>query len=180
MPEKPPEVFNSERLLLRKPVMEDAPAIFESYAQDVAVTQYLTWQPHRSIKETQSFLKRCHQSWQRSEAFPWTIIRKSDNQLLGMVEITGIDHAGICLGYVLAKSYWGKGYMAESLGIIIEWAFMQNDIYRVWAYCDVENTASRNVMEKCGLQCEGVLRNWLKLPQFGEKPRDCFCYSTIK
>ncbi len=113
-------------------------------------------------------------------SFPWTIIRKSDNQLLGMVEITSIDHSGVCLGYVLARSFWGNGYMTEALRLIIEWAFLQNDIYRVWAFCDVENTASKNVMEKCGMQCEGVLRSWLTLPQFGEKPRDCFCYSIIK
>jgi len=180
MPEKPPEIFNSDRLLLRKPVMEDAPTIFDLYAQDEVVTKYLTWQSHQTIKETRSFIKRCKQTWQEGEAFPWTIIRKIDNQLLGMVEITAIDHSGVCLGYVLARPFWGEGYMTESLQLIIQWAFRQNDIYRVWAFCDIENMASKKVMEKCGMQCEGILRSWLKLPQLGEKPRDCSCYSIIK
>jgi RimJ/RimL family protein N-acetyltransferase len=31
---KPPETFQTERLLLRKPRLDDAPVIFESYARD--------------------------------------------------------------------------------------------------------------------------------------------------
>ena len=180
MPQRPPDLFNSDRLLLRKPVMEDAPTIFELYGQDEIVTKFLTWKPHQSIKETKIFIERCIRTWQEGVAFPWTIIRKSDNQLLGMIEITAIDHSGVILGYVLARTFWGQGYMTETLQLLIRWAFGQNDIYRVWAFCDVDNLASKNVLEKCGMQCEGILRSWLKLHHFGEKPRDCFCYSTIK
>ena len=180
MPEKPPEILNSNRLLLRKPMMEDATTIFELYAQDVEVTKYLTWKPHGSIKETRDFIRRCNRTWRGNEAFPWTIIRKSDNQLLGMIEITSIDHAGVCVGYVLARPFWGQGYMPESLGLIIDWAFKQEDIFRVWAFCDIENIASKKTMEKCGMQCEGVLRRWILLPQLSQIPRNCFCYATIK
>ena len=40
---KPPEKFETERLILRKPRMDDAPEIFTSYAQDLEVTRYI---PH--------------------------------------------------------------------------------------------------------------------------------------
>jgi RimJ/RimL family protein N-acetyltransferase len=159
---------------------EDGYPIFELYAQDKEVTKFLTWEPHNSISDTQVFLKRCEDCWRRGTAFPWTIIRKSDKQLLGMVEITGIDQSGVNVGFVLARSYWGEGYVVESLLKIIAWAFSQEDIYRVWAICDVENTASARVMQKAGMQNEGRLRRWIRLPSFGNTPRDCYCYSIVR
>jgi RimJ/RimL family protein N-acetyltransferase len=180
MPERPPQKIDTKRLLLRKPMMEDASPIFKLYAQDQDVTRYLTFKPHQSIEETKTFLKRCLNNWKNETSFPWTIIRMKDNQLVGMVEIVSLDQSGIQLGYVLAKSYWGNGYMTEVLRKIIDWAFRQNDTYRVWAMCDIENIASTRVMERAGMQREGVLRRWVILPNLGEKPRDCYCYSVVK
>jgi len=180
MPEIPPEKISTDRLLLRKPMMEDASQIFQLYAQDQDITRYLTFEPHQSIDDTKSFLKRCLTNWKIDASFPWTIVRRKDKQLLGMIEIVNIEQSGVQLGYVLAKPYWGKGYMTESLKSIINWAFKQNDIFRVWAVCDIENAASCRVMEKSGMQKEGVLRCWIKLPYFGDKPRDCFSYSIVK
>jgi len=177
---QPPKKFDAVRLHLRKPLISDAVPIFEQYAQDADVTKYLTWQPHKNLTDTKEFLRRCVNVWKEGIAFPWAIIRKSDQQFLGMIEIVGIDHAGVNVGYVLAKKYWGKGYIPEALKVIIEWSIQQEDIYRVWAICDTENIASARVMEKAGMQKEGILRRWLKLSNISKIPRDCFCYSIVK
>jgi RimJ/RimL family protein N-acetyltransferase len=177
---RPPKRFETERLYLRRPVIEDATSIFEQYAQDKEVTKYLTWKPHQSIKDTSKFLKRCSKAWKEGTSFPWAIVRKSDNHLLGMIEIVAIDHAGALVGFVLAKRYWDSGYMTETLKAVIDWCLNQKRIFRVWAFCDVENRSSARVMEKAGMQREGILRRWIKLPQLGDKPRDCFCYSIVK
>jgi len=161
-------------------MMEDASPIFQLYAQDTEVTKYLTWKPHLSITDTKTFLKSCLHNWQNGISFPWTIVRKNDKQLIGMLEIVNVDQTGIQLGYVLARPFWGKGYMTEALLVIIDWAFNQNDIYRVWAICDIDNIASTKVMEKTGMQKEGILRRWVIIPKLGDKPRDCYCYSIVK
>ena len=176
----PPKQFESKRLQLRKPLLTDAVPIFEHYAQDEEVTKYLTWQPHNNLIETKEFIRRCVNVWKEGSAFPWAIIRKSDQQFLGMIEIVAIDHAGVNVGYVLAKKFWGKGYIPEALKAIINWAFLQEDIFRVWAFCDTENIASAKVLEKAGMQQEGILRRWLKLSNISEIPRDCYSYSIVK
>jgi len=177
---QPPQKFETHRLQLRKPLLSDSVPIFNQYAQDAEVTKYLTWSPHKNISETKHFLQRCLDVWENGTAFPWAIIRKIDQQFLGMIEITAIDHAGVNLGYVLAKKYWRNGYAAEVVKPIISWSFDQKDIYRVWAICDTENLASSRVLEKAGMEREGILRRWLKLSNISEIPRDCFCYSIVK
>jgi len=37
---------------------------------------------------------------------------------------------------------WGRGYMAEAITAVVDWAFTQPWVSRVWAACDVENHSS--------------------------------------
>jgi len=53
---KPPQRIQTGRLLLRKPRLDDAHLIFETYAQNPKVTRYLVWKPHKTIQETEQFL----------------------------------------------------------------------------------------------------------------------------
>ena len=43
-------VIETERLLLRPPMQEDAESIFERYASDAEVTRYLGWPRHTSYR----------------------------------------------------------------------------------------------------------------------------------
>jgi [ribosomal protein S5]-alanine N-acetyltransferase len=54
---KPPQALETERLSLRQPTTEDAVLIFEQYAQDPEVTKYISWQPHKSVRETDEFIR---------------------------------------------------------------------------------------------------------------------------
>jgi RimJ/RimL family protein N-acetyltransferase len=175
----PPESLETERLRLRKPALEDAEAIFRQYAQDIDVTRYVSWSTHRTINDTRDFLLSCLSAWKERKSFQWAIVQKSDNQLLGMISARVETHKWE-LGYVLARPYWGRGYMTEVVKALIEWAFKQSDIYRVWAVCDVDNLASARVMEKAGMTREGTLRRWSVHPNVSAEPRDSFCYSISK
>ncbi|MFI5173485.1 MAG: GNAT family N-acetyltransferase [Terriglobia bacterium] len=176
---KPPEELETIRLRLRLPLIEDTSALFEQYAQDPDVTRYLAWHPHRYVDETREFLRRCRTSWKDGSAFPWIIIRKADQQLIGMIEIRLAGHA-VSLGYVLAKPYWGNGYAPEAVQAIIDWALSQREIYRVWAVCDIENHSSARVLEKSGMVREGILRRWMVHPNRSDEPRDCYCYAKTR
>jgi RimJ/RimL family protein N-acetyltransferase len=135
--------------------------------------------PTKNIDTTTEFLHRCIQCWKDETAFPWIITRKNDNTLLGMIEMR-IDRFRADFGYGIARQYWGNGYTTEAAKVIIQWALDQESIYRVWAICDVENYASARVMEKAGMQKEGILRRFTIHPNISSKPRDCYCYSVVK
>ncbi len=176
---KPPILIDTPRLRLRLPEIADAQAIFDQYAQDAEVARYLIWQPHKSMQETIQFLKRVLASWQEGRCFSWVITRKSDYQLIGMIALRIEEHKAN-LGYLLARAYWGQGYMTEATQALVKLALAQPEIYRVWAVCDTENRASARVLEKAGMSCEGVLRRWLIHPNLSAEPRDCLCYSLTK
>lgn len=176
---QPPDIIETERLVLRPPTHADAPAIYENYARDPEVTRYVTWQPHKSIADTEEFLRGHLARRQAGTQFTWAITRRTDAQLIGMIE-PFVSTYRVGLGYVLARAHWGQGYMTEAVLAVMDWAFAQPHVFRVWAVCDVANRASARVMEKVGMEREGVLRRWSLHPNVSAEPRDCYCYAKVR
>ena len=174
-----PEQLFTERLLLRMPRMEDADAIFTGWAQDLGVLRYLTWRPHKSIDETESFVRGCLLAWENQARFPYMITLGEGGEIIGMIDLR-IQDSQMGVGYGLARAHWGKGYMPEATRAVINWAFRQPSIYRVYATTDVENVASQHVLEKVGMQCEGVLRKYIIHPNISDIPRDSYMYAITK
>ncbi len=174
-------LLKTRRLILRKPKLSDAKAIFSRYAQDREVTKYLTWKPHKEISETKKFLRDCldKRKRKRKERFNFAILKKNSKKLIGMI---GVDfknsEAGIC--YVLAKDEWNKGYMTEALKAIVDFSFSRPEIKKVYAVCDIENKASARVMEKAGLKREKILKRYILHPNRSSKKRDVFMYSLSR
>ena len=172
----PPERIETARLLLRRATVGDAESIFREYAQDAEVTRYLCWRPHTDAAQTRAFMEQCRQAWDTGAAYPFAIIDRADGRLMGMIEMR-LDGHRAEFGYVLARPHWGRGCMPEALDALIRRASALAGIRRIWAYCDVENRASQRVLEKAGMEREGLVRRWARMPNLGDAPRDCFFYS---
>ena len=63
----------------------------------------------------------------------------------------GADLTNIDLGYRLRRSAWNKGYATEGSRALIGMGFTGLGVQRVFGHTMTVNTASRRVMEKCGL-----------------------------
>ncbi len=177
---EPPDRIATERLLLRRPSLSDAPAIFQRYATDGEVTRFLSWRPHHDQEETRAFLELCLEGWDAGSKHNFVIARKDrPEQALGMIDMRRKGHV-VEFGYVLARSEWGRGFMPEALGGLVALALDQPPIWRVQALCDAENLASARVMEKAGLSFEGRLRRYLVHPNIDPAPRDSFLYARTR
>jgi len=176
---KPPEHIETERLILRKPRLDDAYAMFTGWAQDTDVTRYLTWRPHKSIEESHEIVRICSKLWEGEEDRPYMLTLKETDLPIGMLALHP-DGFKVALGYVLAKAHWGRGYMTEASLAVIGWLFQQKEIYRIFATTDVENTGSQRVLEKAGMTCEGLLRRYIMHPNVSDEPRDSYIYAIVK
>ena len=143
------------------------------------MTKYVSWRAHHNVDETREYVQMCLLAWDVGKAFHWVIESVEDKQVMGMI-IARVAAEKWELGFVLARPHWRQGYMTEALKAIIAWALKQKEIHRVWAVCDVDNIASARVMEKVGMQREGVLKRWSLHPNISDEPRDSYCYAITK
>jgi RimJ/RimL family protein N-acetyltransferase len=176
---KYPERIETERLVLRVPRMDDALAIFAGWTQATEVTRYLTWRPHQRIQETEDFIQNCLFAWEHETRFPYVITLKESSKVIGIID-PRIEGPKVGTGYGAAHAHWGKGYVTEATRAIIDCAFQQDSIYRVYATTDVENFASQRVLEKVGMRCEGILRKYIVHPNISNVPRDSYMYAIVK
>ena len=174
-----PERFETDRLLLRPLKAADAPVIFTRYARDPDVARYMTWEPHRSVDETATYVADCIKARPDRDR-SYAILPRGDDRLIGVFELRRMARHRLGFGYALAQMAWGQGFMTEALTNVVAWAMAQPAIFRIGDVCDTENTASARVMEKAGLTREGVLRRWAVHPNLGPEPRDCFSYARVK
>jgi ribosomal-protein-alanine N-acetyltransferase len=163
---------------LRKPREEDAHLIFAAYGQDPEVVRYLTFLPHRDLRESEEAVQRFIDNWETSKAFHWLLFQRNSGQLVGA--ISARRDQGIVLGYCLARRFWGQGYMSEALAGVVDWAFSDPAVFRVWAVCDLENEASARLLERNGFHQEGILRKYSVHPSVSDVPRDCYCYAKTR
>lgn len=172
--------IETERLLLRRFVIEDALPMFKTWANDIDVTTYLTWQPHGNIEATTDILKTWIREYDDADTYNWAITLKEEVKVIGSIGVMDISKAyDRCeVGYCIGKEYWGKGIMTEALSGVLNYLIKKVGFNRVQAYFHAENIASGRVMHKAGMKFEGRLREYVK-NQNGIYV-DCDLYSMIK
>jgi RimJ/RimL family protein N-acetyltransferase len=175
-----PNEIPTPRLRLRKPRLDDAQPIFSAYTSDATVVRFLTWRAHETEKQTRDFLRHALDEWANGSGFPYVIeITDGDSGPVGMIHPRARAHE-MQFGYVLARPYWGKGYMTEALEAVVAWSLSRPATWRASAFCDVDNIASARVMENAGLTFEGILRRYFIHPNVSSEPRDCKVYSKVR
>jgi len=173
-----PETLTTRRLVLRRPKLSDAAAIYE-YGGDPEVTRYMDWPTNSSVADVVARLEGAGLRWESGEEYSWVITVKPGDRPIGSVACCFRGHA-VDLGYVLSRNNWGRGYATEAAKSVLQWAATLEGVHRIWATCDVENTASARVLEKIGMSREGVLRRWAHRPNLPpQPPRDAFVYSWV-
>ncbi len=89
------------------------------------------------------------------------IADKNDDSYLGGIgyEVVYQCSAGkqVEIGYFLAEREQRKGYATEALRSLIDYAFDEDNVYRINGSCMVDNVSSARVMEKCSMTREAEL-----------------------
>lgn len=152
-------VIETERLILRKMRMSDAPDVYR-YAQDREVARHVLWEAHQSIWETRAYIRFLLYQYRSGEPGSWGVVLRETGKVVGTIGYMSYnaDNATVEVGYSLAREHWGKGLMTEALEAVIGETFRVLNLHRIEAMHFTDNPASGRVMEKCGMQHEGRLR----------------------
>jgi [ribosomal protein S5]-alanine N-acetyltransferase len=174
---KAPERLETQRLILRRPEMSDAQAIFTRYAADPEVTRYVAFPRHQTLADTEAFVTFSKASWAEHPAGAYLIFSRADGKLLGGTGLKFESHDCASTGYILARDSWGKGYATEAVGAMVTLATSLS-LQRLYALCHAAHRASAHVLEKSGFIRESLLPNHTRFPNLhGGELCDVFSYA---
>jgi [ribosomal protein S5]-alanine N-acetyltransferase len=170
-----PARIDTDRLVLQRLRYEDAEEIFYVYASKEEATRYVSWPTHQSVQETRRFLDYAVKAWDGGADYTFSIRLRDSNLLIGSFGVIN-DYGKVSFGYILGPNHWSHGYATEACNAIMKNLKELREVYRIWTLVDVDNTASCNVLEKCGFVKEARLHKWFRFINQDNQPKDCFIY----
>ncbi len=168
--------LETDRLILRMWTKKDAPALFD-YAKDPDVGPNAGWKPHTNTGESRMIIDqlfRCNMTW--------AIVEKDTGTIVGSIGFEDDKYrpniSSKEMGYSLAKSRWGKGYMTEAAKRLVRYAFDELNLDVLMIRTSETNIRSQRVIDKCGFKYEGTLRRAYRT--YDNYLREVRCYSMLK
>ena len=154
--------IETDRLILRRYVIEDADAVYKNWASDSEVTKFLTWQPHSSVEVSRGIIENWLKEYSDEKYYQWAIVLKDNgNEPIGDISVVHMkeDISMVHIGYCLGRAWWRRGIMSEALKAVTDFMFDTVEVNRVESRHDPMNPNSGKVMQKCGMKYEGTLRS---------------------
>jgi RimJ/RimL family protein N-acetyltransferase len=166
--EASPCVLETERLTLRRPTLADVKAIAH-LANDRRIAENTRRLPHPFSSDHAVEFVRAMAADRRGSVF----LIENNHSPIGMAGIDWRERDAPELGYWLGFEHWGQGFGTEAARAVIDFFFEEFEAEHLISGARVANPASRNILEKCGFQWNGV-----ELHRFealgSSTPVDCF------
>lgn len=152
--------IETDRLILRRFILDDVEASFRNWESDDRVTEFLRWQTAKSISEAEEVIGRWVESYKDKSFYQWAIVPKNLGEPIGTISVVDMDEQTekLHIGYCIGSKWWHRGYTSEAFSGIIPFLFREVGVNRIESQHDPNNPNSGRVMLKCGLKYEGTLR----------------------
>jgi len=162
------KTLHTKHLLLRPWEITDAEALY-TQAHNPIIGKRCGWPPHKSVDESREIIE--------------VVLSKPHSFAICLPNNTPIGSIGLLLqgesnlpigeneaeiGYWLGEDFWAKGYVTEATLRVIQYAFEELHLTRLWAVAYEENVVSQRVLEKCGFHYHHTLEDFL-FPLIGER-----------
>ena len=152
--------LETTRLILRELSPEDAPAIQAAWQNSPTQWLYQAVEPAEFtnvVERIANYLKY-RGDGERRRIYDYVARLKSDGSVIGGVSL-GRSHPAIAsLGLRVVASHGGRGYGTELACAILDFGFGDVHLNRIEADVALENHPCIRVLEKIGMQREGVAR----------------------
>ena len=143
-------MLTTERLIIRPIEKQDYEDICE-YGSDLETGQFMLHWP-KSREQVEKFIDNCISKMISDELIWYEFVMqlKVERKVIGNITLE-VRELVAEIGWISNKEYWNNGYMSEAVNAIIEHAFSNLGIERIFATCNEKNVASYKVMEKCNM-----------------------------
>ncbi len=158
-----PAEYATERLLLRRYRLEDAPAYFQMLRENRDhLREFLpaNLENVQNDDDVRAVIEWQIEQWQRGELFIMGLWEKNSGEYVGEVYLANADWGVPCIevGYFTVQQKGGMGYASEAARAACRIAFERLGVRRVELQCAADNEKSARVALRCGFTLEGRLR----------------------
>ncbi|PEZ07591.1 GNAT family N-acetyltransferase [Bacillus sp. AFS018417] len=155
-------ILETERLILRELIEDDAQGILNCFSNE-DVLRYYGQNPLTDLEQVKNIIRNFLNNYKEKRGIKWGIEIKEREGIIGTIGFHdwSSEHKRAEIAYVLLPEHWGKRYATEAALKVISYGFHELELTRIGAVVFTENKASNVLLTKLGFQNEGVLRNYM-------------------
>ncbi|WP_113639448.1 GNAT family N-acetyltransferase [Nubsella zeaxanthinifaciens] len=149
--------LETERFWIRELNEQDVDGMFE-LDSNPNVHAFLWKNPIKTKEEALQTIRFIQQQYIEHGIGRWAIIDKQTNEFVGWTGFKFITtpingHVNFYdVGYRLIERYWEKGVATETTRACLSYGWAHLKLTEVYGMCHIDNLASKNVLQKCGLK----------------------------
>ncbi len=152
-------IVDTERFSLRELVHADD-AFIMALVNDPAWLRFIGDRHVHSLADARGYIDRVRSGYAKHGFGLWAIERRSDRVALGLCGLLKRDHLEHPdVGFALLEGARGHGVAREALSATLQLAHERFGLARVLAITDLDNVASRGLLEAVGFVLEGETRD---------------------
>lgn len=146
-------VLETERLILRKLSLSDAPEIYK-LRSDLAVAALTGIVPASGIDDAIAHINKIEKLIFENASIYWAISYKQDPALIGTICLWNFDVAQetVEIGYELLPEFRGKGLAAEAIKSVTSFGFDKMGVKSIVGFPSEDNAPSVKLLEKLGFR----------------------------
>lgn len=172
------KTIKTKRFILRPMRLKDAKDLTKNM-NNWNVIQYLSSLPFPyELKHAKQFSGKIEKEMKKENPNDYVMVIEINGEVVGAVGAHHVMHKHKAeVGYWLAEKHWGQGIMPEAVKKFMAHIFTEFKLRRIYSKVYAFNKPSMRVMEKLGMQFEGIER---KGAFKNGKYIDCHIYAKIK
>jgi ribosomal-protein-alanine N-acetyltransferase len=156
----------TDRLIIRDYIINDL-GNYHEILSDNNVMYYLQDIKTKNIDESEeNFMKVINdQKSNERKFFHFKVETKNINEFIGSIGYTLLENTPfgklVHMGYFIMEKYWNNGYTTEAVKKLVEFAFNENNVYRIHTGCFKENIFSERIMQNLGFIKEAEFKEYV-------------------
>lgn len=151
--------LETERLMLKRPSIEDGPGLLEMRTSD-EVMRYVERPRPESLEDVHTFILELNKKIDAREALSWSVYMRDGDRFAGSIGFWRMkpENFRAEVGYMLLPQFWRQGIATEALQRVLEFAFNQMQAHTIEADLNPDNIASAALLKKFGFEQEALFK----------------------
>ncbi|HBP01216.1 MAG: Acetyltransferase [Candidatus Moranbacteria bacterium GW2011_GWE1_49_15] len=173
------EIIKTKRFVLRTPKMSDAKDVAKNInnknvSRNLSSAVSFPYVP----KDAKQYIGKVLKELKEERPSSFILYIEIEGEVVGSIGAHHIEQGHKAeMGFWLAEQHWGKGIMPEAVEAFMKHVFKKFKLKRIFAKAYAHNKGSMRVMEKVGMEFEGIEK---KGALKDGKYLDCYVYAKVK
>lgn len=159
-------MIRGERVWLRPLEERDMPA-YVSGINDIEVGGMAGYKMPISIEQAKNWLEKIREQSGRGEGYFFAVCELGDDRFIGTTWLKGVSllDGSAELAIFMDRDHLGAGFGTDAQRALLNFAFTNLGLQRVWLVAYAANTRAVRSYEKLGFRHEGVMRQSWRGPR---------------